>query len=46
MIRFLKSRIYHRDDPARQFSLGRLEFDLMQILWSRGESNVLTEVVQ
>lgn len=45
MIRFLKSRIYHRCDSAKQFSLGRLEFDLMQILWSRGESSV-RDVVQ
>jgi predicted transcriptional regulator len=40
MIRFLKSRISRRDAAAREFSLGRLEFDLMQILWSRGQSNV------
>jgi predicted transcriptional regulator len=45
MIRFLKNRIYHRHDPAHQFSLGCLEFDLMQILWCRGESNV-RDVVQ
>jgi predicted transcriptional regulator len=45
MIRFLKGRIYQQDDPAKQFSVGRLEFDLMQILWSRGESNV-RDVVQ
>lgn len=45
MIRFLKSRIYHRDDPTQQFSLGRLESDLMHILWSRGGSNV-RDVVQ
>ena len=45
MIRFLKTRIHTRDDHAQQFSLGRLEFDLMQILWSRGESNV-RDVVQ
>jgi predicted transcriptional regulator len=45
MIRFFKSRIPRRDDPAQEFSLGILEFDLMQILWSRGESNV-RDVVQ
>src|SRR6266481_362536 len=45
MIRFLKTSIHTRDDHAQQFSLGRLEFDLMQILWSRGESNV-RDVVQ
>jgi predicted transcriptional regulator len=46
MIRFFKSRVHHRDDPAQQFSLGRLEFDLMLILWSRGESNVRNVVQQ
>jgi len=45
MIRFLKNRIYHRDDHTRQFSLGRLESDLMHILWSGGGSNV-RDVVQ
>ncbi len=45
MIRFLKTRIYHREDPTQQFSLGRLESHLMQILWSRGRSNV-RDVVQ
>lgn len=42
MIRFLKNRIVRAD---QQLSLGRLEFGLMQILWSRGESNV-RDVVQ
>jgi predicted transcriptional regulator len=45
MIRFLKSRIYHRDVHTQQFALGRLESDLMQILWSRGGCNV-RDVVQ
>ncbi|SRR6266849_1786608 len=40
MIRFLKNRIAHPSPAVQQLSLGRLEFDLMQILWSRGESNV------
>ncbi len=40
MIRFLKNRITHPNQAVQQLSLGRLEFDLMQILWSRGESNV------
>src|SRR5882762_4563183 len=40
MIRLLKSRMYDRNAPTQQLSLGRLEFDLMQILWSRGECNV------
>jgi predicted transcriptional regulator len=40
MIRFLKNRITQPRQAAQQLSLGRLEFDLMEILWSRGESNV------
>ena len=40
MIRFLKNRIGHADKAEQQLSLGRLEFRLMEILWSRGESNV------
>jgi len=40
MIRFFKNRIGHSSRADDQHSLGRLEFDLMQILWSRGESNV------
>jgi predicted transcriptional regulator len=38
MLRFLKNRIAPSGQAAE--SLGRLEFCLMQILWSRGESNV------
>jgi predicted transcriptional regulator len=45
MIRFLKSRISPRSEAVPPASLGRLEFDLMEILWSRGESNV-RDVVQ
>src|SRR5467141_2762004 len=45
MIRFLKNRIAHPNQAVQQLSLGRLEFDLMQILWARGESNV-RDVVQ
>ena len=45
MIRFLKNRISHRGDFISELSLGRLEFELMLILWSRGESNV-REVVE
>jgi predicted transcriptional regulator len=45
MIGFLKNRIAHSSQAAQQLSLGRLEFRLMQILWSRGESNV-RDVVQ
>jgi predicted transcriptional regulator len=45
MMGFLKNRIAHSSRAAQQLSLGRLEFRLMQILWSRGESNV-RDVVQ
>jgi predicted transcriptional regulator len=45
MFRFLKNRIVPSKQAAQQLSLGRLEFDLMQILWARGESNV-RDVVQ
>jgi len=45
MIRFLKNRIARFGQAVHQPSLGRLEFDLMEILWSRGESNV-RDVVQ
>jgi len=40
MLRFLKNRIAPSRATVQQFSLGRLEFELMQILWSRGECNV------
>src|SRR5213082_3418857 len=40
MIRFFKNRIARSSQTDAQLSLGRLEFDLMQILWARGESNV------
>jgi predicted transcriptional regulator len=45
MIRFFKNRPQHRSEPNQQLSLGRLELELMQILWSHGECNV-REVVQ
>src|SRR5260370_23887422 len=45
MLRFLKDRIAPSRATVQQLSLGRLEFDLMQILWSRGECNV-RDVVQ
>jgi predicted transcriptional regulator len=45
MIRFFKNRVSRRGDFISELSLGRLEFELMQILWSRGESNV-REVVE
>jgi len=40
MIRFLKNRFARRGDSGAKFSLGRLEYSLMQILWARGECNV------
>jgi predicted transcriptional regulator len=45
MIRFLRNRVARPSQADQQPSLGRLEFDLMRILWSRGESNV-RDVVQ
>jgi predicted transcriptional regulator len=45
MIRFLKSRLSNRSETPLPASLGRLEFDLMQILWSRGECSV-RDVIQ
>jgi predicted transcriptional regulator len=45
MVRFFKNRAAPTNHGAQQLSLGRLEFDLMQILWERGESNV-RDVVQ
>jgi len=45
MIRFLKNRTSARGGFISELSLGRLEFELMQILWSSGESNV-REVVE
>jgi predicted transcriptional regulator len=45
MIHFLKSRMRHRSATAQPLALGRLESDLMQILWSHGECNV-RDVVQ
>lgn len=45
MIRFFKNRLARGTEFIRQLSLGRLEFELMQILWSRGASNV-REVIQ
>lgn len=40
MIRFLKKQILGGDGNAAPAKLGPLEMELMQILWSRGESNV------
>jgi predicted transcriptional regulator len=45
MLQFFKNRIPPTGPVGQQFTLGRLEFELMQILWSRGECNV-RDVVQ
>jgi predicted transcriptional regulator len=46
MIRFLKNRFVRHAGTDQSLSLGRLEFRLMQILWSRGESNVRDVILQ
>jgi len=46
MIRLLKNRFGRQGDADQQVWLGRLEFRLMQILWSRGESNVRDVILQ
>jgi predicted transcriptional regulator len=40
MIRFLKNRLYGGSNPSRSFTLGTLEFELMEILWANGDGNV------
>ncbi len=40
MIRFLKNRIHRGASPSQSLALGTLEFELMEILWSNGESSV------
>ena len=40
MIRFLKNRAARASKPVQAGSLGSLELELMEILWSRGESSV------
>src|SRR6202162_6310324 len=45
MIRFLKNRKADRTQPLQPAALGRLELDVMQILWERGSGNV-RDVVQ
>src|SRR5262249_17505080 len=40
MIRFLKDRIPTGNHSPATLPLGRLEFELIEILWARGESNV------
>jgi predicted transcriptional regulator len=40
MIRLLKERVFGGNGDFRAATLGPLELELMQILWSHGESNV------
>jgi predicted transcriptional regulator len=40
MIRFLKNRIAHGPNRSPSLALGSLEFELMEILWSHGETSV------
>jgi predicted transcriptional regulator len=40
MIRFLKTRFARDANQSQSLALGSLEFELMEILWSRGESSV------
>jgi predicted transcriptional regulator len=40
MIRFLKNRIARSADQSQSLALGTLELELMELLWSRGESSV------
>jgi predicted transcriptional regulator len=40
MIRFLKNRMHRAGNQSQPSALGTLEFELMQILWSEGESSV------
>jgi predicted transcriptional regulator len=46
MIRFLKNRIARDANQSRSLALGSLEFQLMEILWTRGESSVRDVVPQ
>lgn len=45
MIRFFKLRSFNGADRSSASPLGRLEFGVMEILWSRGESSV-RDVIQ
>ena len=45
MIRYLKNRIARSADQSQSLALGALELELMEFLWSRGESSV-REVVR
>jgi predicted transcriptional regulator len=46
MIRFLKNRIARDANSTESSALGSLEFELMELLWSRGESSVRDVVPQ
>jgi predicted transcriptional regulator len=40
LIRFFKNRVARGSGDSTSLALGSLELELMEILWSRGESNV------
>ncbi|HKW57596.1 MAG TPA: BlaI/MecI/CopY family transcriptional regulator [Candidatus Acidoferrum sp.] len=40
MIRFLQNRFAPSRTPGEPLTLGNLEFELMEILWAKGEGNV------
>ena len=40
MIRFFKQRLSRSSASAEALTLGNLEFELMEILWSQGDKNV------
>jgi predicted transcriptional regulator len=40
VIRFFKNRLARGSNPGQSLALGSLEFELMEILWSRGEGSV------
>jgi|SRR5580704_5236047 predicted transcriptional regulator len=40
VIRLFKNRLASGANQGQSFALGTLEFELMEVLWSRGESNV------
>lgn len=40
VLRFLKNRIHRGDNPSQSLALGSLEFELMEFLWTHGESTV------
>jgi predicted transcriptional regulator len=40
MVRFLKNRISDGAPQSQSLALGSLEFELMEVLWSHGESSV------